>query len=266
MNQRILSEVYGRPWLITPQGHHAIQRLVEQHSNGEPVAFLDDFMPERRENYTDRDGIAHVHMDGVLGRRLSAIEKSCGACDYDDLAQAITDASSARGLLLHIDSPGGMVSGNREVADAFAAYDKPKVVHAEGLAASAAYLIAAAGDMIVASPSASIGSIGVIIPWVDSEGLWESAGIAYNPIIATGADLKGAGFGPTLSDEQREHMQDEVDQIAADFRAHVLAYRDVDDEVFRAGTYFGETAIDLGLIDAIGSAEDARQLLLAVLG
>ena len=260
---RILSAIHGEPWMITPQAHAAVASLVQRKIEGKALD-LADFVVKRPEASVDRDGIGHVYMSGVLGRRLSNIEKTCGACDYDDIASELRQvAASADAVMLHVDSPGGMASGNQEAAMAFAALTVPTMVYVDGMAASAAYMISAGADLIVASPSATVGSIGVLIPWVDESERWQAFGIDYRPIISAGADLKGAGYGPSLTEAQIEHLQQDVDDLGEAFRGHVSASRNVDDEVFRAGSYRGERALSLGLVDAIGSEDEARQALLA---
>jgi signal peptide peptidase SppA len=260
----LLSIIHGQPWLITPESHRAIVDLVGRKLSGEQMVGLSDFVTERPEMSIDRDGIAHVHMQGVLGRRLTNIEKTCGACDYADLSSELARAESqARAVMIHSDTPGGMASGNYEVAAMVEALSIPSMVYANGMMASAGYMIGVGADAIVASPSASVGSIGVLIPWVDEDQMWQALGVRYNPIVATGADLKDAGHGPSLTADQRQHLQESVDYLAAQFRDHVASNRSVDDEVYRAGSYRGEQALALGLVDALGTEEEARQLLLS---
>ena len=259
---RILTAIHGEPWMITPRAHAAVASLVQRKLEGQALD-LEDFVVRRPAASVDRDGIGHVYMSGVLGRRLSNVEKTCGACDYDDLADEMRQmAGRADALILHADSPGGMATGNAEAAAAFAALGIPTMVHIDGMAASAAYMIAAGADLIVASPSASVGSIGVLIPWVDKSARWQAFGLDYRPIISEGADLKGAGYGPSLTDDQIEHLQQEVDDLGQAFRAHIETNRAVDPEVFRAGSYRGERALAMGLIDAVGTEDEAREALL----
>jgi ClpP class serine protease len=262
---RILSILRGEPWLITPEAHRAIVQLVESKLAGEQMLDLGDFVNQRQAATVDRDGIGHVYMEGALGRRLTGIEKSCGACDYADLTDELhAIATQSRAIMLHSDTPGGMASGNYEIAQIVAnGLGVPVMAYVDGMMASAGYMIGAGADMIVASPSASVGSIGVLIPWVDEDQMWQALGMTWNPIVATGADLKDAGHGPNLTADQRQHLQESVDYLATQFRDHVTNNRAVDPEVFRAGSYRGERALELGLIDAIGTEEEARQLLIS---
>ena len=60
------------------------------------------------------DGIAHIPIGGVIGKKLSGMEKGSGAVDVNDVAQELIQACAdpaVTRILLHIDSPGGMVTG-----------------------------------------------------------------------------------------------------------------------------------------------------------
>jgi ClpP class serine protease len=114
----------------------------------------------------------------------------------------------------------------------------------------------------MASRSSDVGSIGAILPWVDTTKVWEVGGLKYDPFVNAGADLKGAGAGPSLTDTQKKHLQEAVDHVGKSFQQFISSNRKVDPEVFRAGTYFGDQAVEVGLIDGVGSYDDAYQTLL----
>jgi hypothetical protein len=92
--------------------------------------------------------------------------------------------------------------------------------------------------------------------------VWEVGGLKYDPFINEGADLKGAGAGPSLTDTQKKHLQEAVDHVGKNFQQFISTSRKVDPVVFRAGTYFGDQAQEVGLIDGVGSYDDAYNALL----
>jgi ClpP class serine protease len=128
---------------------------------------------------------------------------------------------------------------------------------------SAAYFMASSSDLIVATPTAQVGSIGCIIPWVDESQAWAAAGIKSDPIVSQGSDLKSAFGGPSLTPEQRQHAQDRVDQMMAGFTSHDSAFRSLDYAKLNGGAYFGQSALDSNLVDQIGSYADAYNALAA---
>jgi protease-4 len=207
--------------------------------------------------------MATIHALGPLGKGLSKMEQSCGATSFEqireDHAQAIS--AGARGILLHIDSPGGTVTGTPEIAELIASKPVPTVAYTEDMMASAAYYMAAGADAIVASQSAEVGSIGVLIPWVDSSEAYARQGIRPDQIVNTGGDLKAMGFGGKLSDTQRQYLQESIDRDFGKFKAHVTRYRNVSPTAMRGQTMSGESALSAGLINKIGNMEVARETL-----
>jgi ClpP class serine protease len=261
--QRVIEQVYFRPWFITAESHAALSRLVQAKINHIAMD-LSDFVSQREEFAIDANGIAHIHVLGTLGNGLSNIEKTCGATDYGDLCAEAAEAAGAKGLMLHIDSGGGMCEGCVETARAIAALPMPKVAHTSGMMCSAAYALGVGCDKVFSTDSATVGSIGTICPWVDQSALWERIGLSFQPIVSNGADLKAGGHGPSLTEAQRADWQEMVNDLAAQFVGHVKAHRDPNPEVFRAGAYAGPRAYAYGLTDGLASESQAYAALLAM--
>jgi ClpP class serine protease len=115
---------------------------------------------------TNRDGVAVIPIMGPLFRRANLFTRISGATSYDTIAQdlqaAIDDPTVSR-ILLNIDSPGGEVNGNSQLAAYVRAAVKTKPVDAfiGGTGASAAYWMAVSATRVYAADTALIGSIGV---------------------------------------------------------------------------------------------------------
>lgn len=263
--QRIHEAVHYRPWFISASGYASVRMLLDKAmARGFSASIADDiaedigdFVRQRPSMIFDEvTGIARIHIFGVLGQHLSKIEKTCGNTDYADVMSEIDLAkgSGARAILFIFDSPGGMVTGCDECAQAIANCGIDTVAWSDSLACSAAYYLAAGCKRIVATRTAIVGNIGVICPWVDESKLWEIEGIDFQPITSEGADLKSTFHGPSITEEQRAFVQEDINQAGALFRMHVGFHRvQVDDEVWRAGWYSGDRAKSLGLIDEVGS-------------
>ena len=265
----LAEHIYHRPWFITPESHAAIRLVFERalatdlHLEDSPLA---DLFPQRRP-LAIADGIATIHILGPLGKNLSKMEQSCGATSFEqiraDYATAL--AAGARGLLLEFDSPGGTVTGTPELAALIASKPLPTVAYTEDICASAAYYLAAGADSIVASPSASVGSIGVYIPWMDTSAQYEREGLRPDPIVNTGGDLKALGFGGKLTDAQRTHLQESVDASFAEFTAHILAHRNVSPAAMRGQVLSGDQAVATGLVNSLGDRALALSKLRSLL-
>lgn len=271
--QHVYEAVHHQPWFISASGYSSIQALLDKaiegklpiKADGEGDDFMSNFVRVRPPMSIDGNGIATISIFGVVGLHLTGIEKTCGNTDYKDIEREIGEAvgQGARGILFVVDSPGGMVRGCDECAQAIARAGVPTVAFTDTQMCSAAYYISAATEAIVATQSAEIGNIGAILPWTDKDKMWDLVGIKFNPIFNDGADLKSTGKGPSLTGDQRNFLQDSINQKAELFHKHISDYRAVDDEVFRAGWYAGQKAIDLGLVDYTGDQRAAYGVLLS---
>jgi len=270
---RIIERVQYEPWLITPAGHAAIRQLLESKLAGDvPPSFWQQQQgsegapPAAGGRTIDRAGLAHLPVSGVLGNRLSWLEKICGGADYQDIGTALEAAvdDGARGILLHLDSPGGMANGAGETAELIASAGVPVIAYTDTIMCSAAYYLAASAQRILAAPSAAVGSIGVMLPWVDQGRLWAQEGLEFAPILSQDSELKSAGAGPSLSPAQRRHLQAQADALYADFTGFVSRYRQIDFAGLAGGAYFGQAARAANLVDGLGTYGDAYQALLGL--
>lgn len=272
--QRIIEQVYFRPWYITPAAHASIHAVVRSRflklkadDSGDDMG-LGDFCNQRKEMQMDSAGIATIDILGPLGKGLSKMEKACGCTAFEDVRSDYQEAigKGARGILLTIDSPGGTVMGTPELASLIASRPLPTVAYTEDTMASAAYYLAAGANAIIGSPSSAIGSIGVFIPWMDYIEQLKQLGLEPNPVVNEGGDLKAMGFNGVLTEIQRAYLQAEVDDSFAQFKNHVLSFRAVPDEAMRGQVMDGRLAVDVNLIDQVGELPVARARLLSLIG
>jgi ClpP class serine protease len=271
--QRIHEAVHFRPWFISTSGYESVRALLSKAMDGKMPTkqagddddWMSNFVRVRPEMEVDGNGIAKIYIFGVLGLHLTGIEKTCGNTDYGDVQREISQAigQGARGILFVIDSPGGMVTGCDECARAISECQIPTVAFTDTMVCSAAYYVAAGVDSIVASQSSELGNVGIIMPWVDTSKMLELMGVRPEPIVNEGATLKSIGREGSLSDEQRQFLQDTANQSAGRFQGHIAAHRVVDEEIWKAGWYSGEMAESLGLIDFIGDESTAYGVLLS---
>lgn len=269
-----IREILAQPWLITPEGYDAVATLVDRHMNRPDAAGfkLDDLFGEAPQMTIDRvSGIAEIPIQGVIGKGLSKIEKSCGAVGCEDITsnlQAALSDPAVKGILLNISSPGGTVNGTPETAAAIrmASERKPVVAFTDTQMASAAYWMGSQADMIIASPSASVGSIGVYSAFVDQSRRAEMLGYKVELVKNKEGTFKGAGYpGTALTDAQRENMQECVDQIFSMFSGDVQMKRTVPKGAMRGQSFLASEARSQGLIDDVGGADLARRSLSALI-
>ena len=213
-----------KPWLITPD---ALSVMASQ-----AVAFFDGrtSLPEKQTNplLSVEQGVGVIALQGPLMRHPDLFARVLfDATDTEQAIQAIEEAVTRpdiKTVLLDIDSPGGTVNGTPELAQAVAEATKSKPVYAfsAGQMCSAAYWVASQCDAIYATPSARVGSIGVLLPVLDSSEALKNQGLKVE-VFAAGK-FKSAGMpGVSLTDDQRTLIQSDIEEIAADFKAAVLA-------------------------------------------
>lgn len=271
---RMLASINGKQWLVLESAvpDFALAALdVPEKANALNIE-TEDFFELRKDSTIDQDGVAEIHIHGMLMDSCPPIYEKLGlATCYSTITGEITAAleSGARGVLLVTDSPGGTVSGNKECAEFIAELPVPVVGYAKGLACSAAYKALAGTNAIIATPSATVGNIGTILSWADCSEFWRKNGIEFKAITSEGADLKST-FHTEPDAAQLAFLKEEIDEMGRDFRDHVSAGRaaagaELDPEIWRAGWYHGETAGRLGLVDGIGSQADARTYLLSLI-
>jgi len=247
-----------QPWLITT---NAMQGMVAQ-----AVAFFDTRIqlpePTRNELLSVTDGVGIIDLHGPLMRQPDLISSLLfGATDMNEVTDAIQEAvqrDDVQSILIDIDSPGGTVNGTPELAQAVADAAKLKSIYAfsAGQMCSAAYWIASQCDAVYATPSARVGSIGVMLPFIDSTEKFRSEGLNVE-VFAAGKFKGMATPGVPLTEDQRALIQSDIEEIAADFKAAVLARgRKIPDSAMEGQSFSARNAQRLNLAGTVGSREE----------
>lgn len=243
---------------ITPEAFEKHNTLIAEAKAGLDISMF----VNQRQAPVVQDGVGIVHLYGTTLSDATPLEKALGNTDYEDLMRDLDTVinAGASAIVLNINSGGGMVSGAIEAAKYIENLPVPTVAFASGLMCSAAYKLGCGTTHIVASPSATIGNIGVIMTLADASQAYAAMGIKFISITNDEATLKSIGHQPGLTDDQYEFLKEDLNAAGVIFKQHVLDNRPaVDTEVFRAGWYSGQKAIDLGLVDEIGSINIALE-------
>jgi signal peptide peptidase SppA len=203
---------------------------------------------------------AIIPVKGCIGKGLAELEALCGACDVETVEEMLEDAErdpSITTIILDVDSPGGTSVGVPELANRIRNCSKDVISFTDGEACSAAYWIASqANKAFYATPSSTVGSIGVYICFTNSEKLYESEGLRQELFKA--GKYKGLGIeGLGLSPDQRDLLQAEVDDIHADFKAAVTSVREfVSDDAMQGQCFSGKRAAEAGLVTSLVNGFD----------
>jgi protease-4 len=201
-----------------------------------------------------KNSILHLELDGVImdGRKFL---KSLLKYSKNDKIKAI---------VISVNSPGGVVGPSQEIYDELRHVredlKKPVVVYSGGLMASGAYYVAVAADKIIVEPGVMMGSIGVIMEFINMEKLYDWAKIHRYTINTGKYKDSGAEFRPMREDE-RALFQDLVNDVWGQFKAAVAEGRGLKPEFvnqYADGRVFtGSQGVKLGFADDFGTLEDA---------
>jgi protease-4 len=186
-----------------------------------------------------------------------------GADSTADLLRTAGNDDSVRAVVLRIDSPGGSAFAAEVIADEIRALrdaGKPVVASMSSVAASGGYALAASTDRIFASPATITGSIGVF-------GMFPTY---QRSMTALGMATDGVGTTPwsgqlrpdrEMSPEAKQLFQLLIEDTYDDFVSDVAAQRGLEkeavDRVGQGQVWSGIDALNFGLVDELGSLEDA---------
>jgi protease-4 len=213
------------------------------------------YFVSRDESFWGGDKIAVIEVKGVLLDPQPTIEK----------LTRFRKSKEVKVVILRIDSPGGGVGPAQEIyAEVKKTQKEKKVLASVGsVAASGGYYIACAADTIMANPGSITGSIGVIVESLNVEELLKKIGLRSNVIKSGKHKDIGSPMRP-MTEEDRRLLQGVLDNIHEQFIQAVAEGRSLPVEKVRPladGRIFsGQQAKDLGLIDTLGTLEDAIAL------
>jgi len=176
--------------------------------------------------------------------------------------ERLAKSSTARAVIVHVDSPGGTTAGSEQLYDALTELKqkKPLVVVVDSLAASGGYITAIAGDHIVAKQTSLVGSIGVLFQYPNVADLLDKIGVKVETIKSSPLKAAPNGFEPT-SPEARAAIESIIKDSYAWFKGLVQERRHLDDaglaRVADGRVFTGHQGIDLKLVDEIGDEKTA---------
>jgi protease-4 len=195
--------------------------------------------------------IARVKIDGLI---RNDDERTVS---LDRLAR-----SSARAVIVRIDSPGGTTAGAEQLHGSLRkiAEKKPVVVVVDGLAASGGYIAAMAGERIIARDMSLVGSIGVLFQYPNFSDLLDKVGVKMEAVKSSPLKAAPNGFEPT-SPEARAAIDAIVRDAFEWFKGMVRDRRHLEEPLLARASdgrvFTGRQALELKLVDELGDEKSA---------
>nr|WP_299339904.1 signal peptide peptidase SppA [Allomuricauda sp.] len=224
---------------------------------------FDDYMDNarRKKLQTGKDKVAVIFAQGEILYGEGGREFIGQGIITKALERAVKN-ESVKAIVLRVNSPGGsaLVSDIiwREVQ--MAKKEKPVIVSFGNVAASGGYYIGVGGDKIFAEPTTITGSIGVFgtIPNVNE--LASDIGINAEQVGTNKNSVDYSLFEP-MTDSFRKVVEDDIEETYQTFLQRVADGRNMTlaevDSVAQGRVWSGQEAKELGLVDELGSLEDA---------
>jgi protease IV len=214
-----------------------------------------------RKYSTDRVAVIYAEGDIVDGQGAN---DNIGGERFRSIIRKARMDNSVKAIVLRVNSGGGSALASeiiwRELQ--MAKEDKKPVIVSFGdVAASGGYYISCGADSIFSSPNTITGSIGVFGVIPNMGGFFKNKlGITFDG-VKTAPYADGPNIYRPMNDAEKQMTQNEVDRIYLQFKQRVAAGRKKDinyiDSIAQGRVWSGEDGLRLGLVDRIGSLQDA---------
>jgi signal peptide peptidase SppA len=258
MPNSIVADYQSQLWIMEPQALKAfVERLAGLPETSQLVGVT---VAPKHTELAVAAGVATIAIRGVLLDSVPGWMRLWGldVTGYDQIGVQIAEASQradVERIVLDVDSPGGMVAGVMQAADAIFSARRAKPVSAmiRNLGASAAYWLASQAQSIdAADANTLVGSIGVYTWYVD----WSAAEgkVGVKIVVIRSGEHKGMGLD-AITEKQIAAVQEYIDATAANFIAAVAegrgAAKEKIAEMATGQLWIAGRARELGLIDAV---------------
>lgn len=268
---KLMSKQELRNYLIEKYGSEEEYERPEGISGIEYLSTLkEEDISSEREKVQEKNKIIIIHVEGAIVTGNIGIN-TAGSDDIVKNINKARDDENVKGIVLRVNSPGGDVYASSMITNAleeFQSTGRPVITSMGDIAASGGVWVTTTSEEIWAEETTLTGSIGVygIIP--DFSPLAKWVGMNYDGVSMTKAgDVYDVRRGVT--EEFNTQFKAGIEKTYKDFVTRVANNRDMDfsDVLKFAGgrIWRGDTALELGLVDKLGTLDDAIESMVTKL-
>ncbi|MDB3883737.1 signal peptide peptidase SppA [Flavobacteriaceae bacterium] len=260
---KLMSEQETRSYLIEKYGSEDQYERPEGISGREYLSTLkDEDISNKQKRVQEKNKIAVIHVEGAIVTGDIGFN-TAGSGGIVKKINKARDDENVKGIVLRVNSPGGDVYASTMITNAleeFQSTGRPVITSMGDIAASGGVWVTTTSEEIWAENTTLTGSIGVYGVYPDLSPLAKWAGINYDGISMTKAgEIYDVRRG--MNEEINKQFREGIENFYKDFVTKVANNREMDfSEVLKVAggrIWRGDKALELGLVDKLGSLDDA---------
>mgnify|MGYP001495335623 FL=1 len=260
---KLMSEQEIRNYLIEKYGSEEEYERPQGISGREYLSTLkDEDINSKQKREQEKNKIAIIHVEGAIVTGDIGFN-TAGSGGIVKKINKARDDKNVKGIVLRVNSPGGDVYASTMITNAleeFQSTGRPVITSMGDIAASGGVWVTTTSEEIWAENTTLTGSIGVYGVYPDISPLAKWAGINYDGVSMTKAgEIYDVRRG--MNDEFNKQFKEGIENFYKDFVAKVANNRGMDfSEVLKVAggrIWRGDKALEIGLVDKLGSLDDA---------
>jgi protease-4 len=260
---KLMSEQEIRNYLIEKYGSEEEYERPQGISGREYLSTLkDEDVNSKQKREQEKNKIAIIHVEGAIVTGDIGFN-TAGSGGIVKKINKARDDKNVKGIVLRVNSPGGDVYASTMITNAleeFQSTGRPVITSMGDIAASGGVWVTTTSEEIWAENTTLTGSIGVYGIYPDLSPLAKWAGINYDGVSMTKAgEVYDVRRG--MNDEINKQFREGIENFYKDFVAKVANNRGMDfSEVLKVAggrIWRGDKALEIGLVDKLGSLDDA---------
>lgn len=263
---RLTNSLFSEPLLMTQSSCEEVMNYLDKR-NSASLKELSDISASALEGLSlDRlkasgvDGVGTIEVSGPISTYKTGYEALCQNTSYESIIEQAEELASdpdVHTVILRLRSGGGASHKAFEQSEQLKSIiedsGKRLVSYVDQSACSAALILASVASEVIINPTASIGSLGVLIQLDNTHRMEKEAGIDRTYILSSDGKIPFDSEG-NFREGFLQDLQEGVDSLYSDFIDHIYKFRGIDKQVARdtnGAVYSAKKGVKLGFADKI---------------